>query len=214
MAGELADGANALIYLAEGDTVNAAISAAAMVPGAGMAATSAKISKKAAGAVAEGAAKKAGHEAAEELAEKAQKEAAEKAEKELAERKAAEQEPKKSKDNDGGYIDPRRMRQHNVKCFNKNSKGDPKEYDRQLADQEKGLNDLTVQEYLEGRQRYQEMGRKGTGQAQQQARIEYSAELQNNFKAELNRQGIFGEAATQQASKMAAQANEHFGRVA
>ena len=53
VAGELADGANALIYLAEGDTVNAAISAAAMVPGAGMAATGAKIGKKAAGAVAE-----------------------------------------------------------------------------------------------------------------------------------------------------------------
>lgn len=94
VAGELADGANALIYLAEGDTVNAAISAAAMVPGAGMAATGAKIGKKAAGAVAEGAAKKAEREAAEELAEKAQKEAAEKAEKEIAERKA--------KSNDGG----------------------------------------------------------------------------------------------------------------
>jgi len=94
VAGELADGANALIYLAEGDTVNAAISAAAMVPGAGMAATGAKIGKKAAGAVAEGAAKKAEREAAEELAEKVQKEAAEKAEKELAERKA--------KSNDGG----------------------------------------------------------------------------------------------------------------
>ena len=94
VAGELADGANALIYLAEGDTVNAAISAAAMVPGAGMAATGAKIGKKAAGAVAEGAAKKAEREAAEELAEKAQKEAAKKTEKELAERKA--------KSNDGG----------------------------------------------------------------------------------------------------------------
>jgi len=37
--GEIADGANALIYLAEGDKVNTALSAAAMIPGAGMAAT-------------------------------------------------------------------------------------------------------------------------------------------------------------------------------
>ena len=93
--GELADGANALLYLAEGDKVNAAISAAAMVPGAGMAATTAKVGKKLAGAAAEGAAKKAGRETAEELAEKAKKEAAEKTEKELAEKKA--------KSNNGGY---------------------------------------------------------------------------------------------------------------
>ena len=92
--GEVADGANALIYLAEGDKVNAAISAAAMVPGAGMAATGAKLGKKAVGAAAEGAAKKAGREATEAAAKKAEKEAAEKAEKELAERKA--------KSNDGG----------------------------------------------------------------------------------------------------------------
>ena len=54
--GEVADGANALIYLAEGDKVNAAISAAAMVPGAGMAATGAKLGKKVVGAAAEGGA--------------------------------------------------------------------------------------------------------------------------------------------------------------
>ena len=75
--GEIADGANALIYLAEGDKVNAAISAAAMIPGAGMAATGAKYGKKVVGAVAEGVAKKGGREAAEAAAEKGVKEAAE-----------------------------------------------------------------------------------------------------------------------------------------
>lgn len=69
VVGEIADGANALIYLAEGDAVNAALSAAAMVPGAGMAATGAKLGKKAAGAVAEGAAK-GGRQAAEEGAKR------------------------------------------------------------------------------------------------------------------------------------------------
>ena len=75
--GEIADGANALIYLAEGDKVNAAISAAAMIPGAGMAATGAKYGKKVVGAVAEGVAKKGGREAAEAAAEKGVKEATE-----------------------------------------------------------------------------------------------------------------------------------------
>lgn len=63
--GEIADGANALIYLAEGDTVNAAISAAAIIPGAGMAATGAKLCRKAAGPAIEAAGKTAGREVAQ-----------------------------------------------------------------------------------------------------------------------------------------------------
>ncbi len=74
--GEIADGANALVYLAEGDKVNAAISAAAMIPGAGMAATGAKYGKKVVGAVAEGVLKKGGREAAEEVAETTAEQAA------------------------------------------------------------------------------------------------------------------------------------------
>lgn len=65
--GEAADGANALVYLAEGDKVNAALSAAAMVPGLGMAATGTKLGKKVAGAVAEGTAKTAGRQAPDVL---------------------------------------------------------------------------------------------------------------------------------------------------
>lgn len=44
--GELADGANALFYLAEGNKTDAALSAAAMIPIAGMAATGAKLVRK------------------------------------------------------------------------------------------------------------------------------------------------------------------------
>ncbi|MDA8446988.1 hypothetical protein [Paracidovorax valerianellae] len=76
-AGEIADGANALIYLAEGDKVNAAISAAAMIPGAGMAATGAKYGKKAVGAAAEAVGKKTAREAEEALAKREAKEAEE-----------------------------------------------------------------------------------------------------------------------------------------
>ena len=77
VVGEVADGANALIYVGEGDYVNAAISAAAMVPGAGMAATGAKYGTKVVGAVVEGAAKKAEREAAERAAREAAKKKAE-----------------------------------------------------------------------------------------------------------------------------------------
>jgi len=105
----------------------------------------------------------------------------------------------------GGYINPKRMKRKEVKCFKKNTKGSPKEYDRQLADQEKGLNDMSVQEYLDGRQRYQEIGRQGTGEAQAQARAKYQNELTQKYKAALNEQGITGAAAQQQASAQAAQ---------
>ncbi|MEA9822361.1 hypothetical protein VDF98_03690 [Xanthomonas campestris pv. raphani] len=76
-AGEIADGANALIYLAEGDKVNAAISAAAMIPGAGMASTGAKYGKKAADAAVEAVGKKTAREAEEALAKREAKEAEE-----------------------------------------------------------------------------------------------------------------------------------------
>jgi hypothetical protein len=45
--GEIADGINAGIYAARGDYLNAALSAAAMIPGAGWGATAAKYSNKA-----------------------------------------------------------------------------------------------------------------------------------------------------------------------
>jgi protein-tyrosine-phosphatase len=95
--GEIADGANALIYLAEGDKVNAALSAAAMIPGAGMAATGAKYAKKAAGVAVE-----AGAKLSKEAAEKLAKEAAEKAAKEKAEKEAAEAAAKKKGGKDKG----------------------------------------------------------------------------------------------------------------
>jgi RHS repeat-associated protein len=46
VVGEIADGANALFYLAEGNTTDAALSAAAMIPVAGWAATGAKVGRK------------------------------------------------------------------------------------------------------------------------------------------------------------------------
>lgn len=53
--------------------------------------------------------------------------------------------------------------------FNYNSKYDETEFVRQLADQQKGMNELTVQEYLDNRQRYIEQGRAIESNAAQQA---------------------------------------------
>ncbi|MEQ1636224.1 MAG: GH-E family nuclease [Methylococcales bacterium] len=93
--GEIADGANALIYLAEGDKVNAALSAAAMLPVGGQAATAAKLGRKAGQKLEKEAAEKAAREAAL----KAEREAAKKAEKEAAEKAAKEKAVK-----EGGHV--------------------------------------------------------------------------------------------------------------
>lgn len=55
--------------------------------------------------------------------------------------------------------------------FNYNPKYDEGEFARQLADQEKGMNELTVDEYLKNRDRYINEGRAAEGsKAQQVAR--------------------------------------------
>lgn len=107
--GEVADGANALIYLAEGDKVNAAISAVAMIPGLGAGATATKYGKKVAEAGAEALGKTAGREAA---GQKAAKEAEERAA-----REAEEAAAKKTTDKgnpEGGKVDG--SRQFKGKC--------------------------------------------------------------------------------------------------
>jgi len=100
VVGIVADGANAAIYAAEGDYVNAAISgasaAANLIPGGGAAMKAGKaavavgktVAKEGAEALAKTAAKEVAEKAAKEAAEKAAKEAAEKAAKEGAEKAA------------------------------------------------------------------------------------------------------------------------------
>ncbi len=121
VVGEIADGANALIYVAEGDYVNAAISAAAMVPGAGMAATGAKYGKKAVDAVQAG---KVVKEAAEAAAEKAAKEAAEKAAKEAAE--AAAKTTARKAANKGQKGGKNKSKKKKLKCGEGGTYGDLK----------------------------------------------------------------------------------------
>lgn len=199
----IAGAADAGIYAAEGDMVDAGISAASMIPGGKIVTTAGKLIKGAAGLAKEAhAAEEAGK------AVKAVKEAEEAAKVRKAEEEAAHSEVNEvgsdlsERGKDGFKVKFKKMKEHLVRCFKKNAKGDAEEYDRQLSDQEKGLNDLSVKEYLEGRARYAAIKRKGTGQAQAQARVKYAMELRHEFESELSEQGIMGAAAMQQAEAM------------
>jgi hypothetical protein len=88
--GEVANGAGALIYLAEGDPVSAAFDAAAMWPAGGQAATGGKYAAKAATKAAKEAAQAAEKKLAKEAAEAAEKKALKEAEEKAAKKKAEE----------------------------------------------------------------------------------------------------------------------------
>lgn len=64
-----------------------------------------------------------------------------------------------------------------------------KEFVRQLEDQEKGLNKLTVGEYLENRKNYLESRRKGTGKAQDIARDELKEKITASVRKNLRKKG-------------------------
>ncbi|WP_417894571.1 polymorphic toxin type 15 domain-containing protein, partial [Bacillus safensis] len=64
--------------------------------------------------------------------------------------------------------DVSRMKEVEVN-FKRNDKHDSEEFARQLKDQEKGMNELTVDEYLKNREKYIEQGRAIESNAAQQA---------------------------------------------
>ncbi|MDP1457673.1 WXG100 family type VII secretion target [Bacillus wiedmannii] len=71
--------------------------------------------------------------------------------------------------------------------FNRNVKHDSEEFASQLKDQEKGVNELTVDEYLKNRERYIAQGRAIEGNAAQQAAREEAYVQKVN---ELQREGL------------------------
>ena len=109
--------------------------------------------------------------------------------------------------NSGSKIDDlARLDEIEVK-FNYSSKYDEAEFARQLEDQQKGMNELTVQEYLDNRQKYIEQGRAIESNAAQQAARE-NAYL--NKVNELRKSGLSAdEAKTQAESWMNSQAALH-----
>ncbi|WP_199610065.1 contractile injection system protein, VgrG/Pvc8 family [Flocculibacter collagenilyticus] len=85
-----------------------------------------------------------------------------------------------------------KMKQHDVACFKKNKKGNVAEYDRQLAGQQAGLNNMTVKEYLDNRKAFKEIGRKGTGAAQKEAREKFKSKLIEKYEKQLEEEGFYG----------------------
>ncbi|MDV7767678.1 polymorphic toxin type 15 domain-containing protein [Peribacillus sp. CSMR9] len=82
--------------------------------------------------------------------------------------------------------------------FKQNPKHNTEEFSRQLKDQEKGLNDLTIEEYLKNRERYIEEGRALEGNAAQKlARKEALKEK----VLELRKQGLSRQDANKKANE-------------
>ncbi|WP_229377348.1 polymorphic toxin type 15 domain-containing protein [Shewanella woodyi] len=108
------------------------------------------------------------------------------------------------KDKDVQKVKPVVAPRHNVACFKKNKKGDAEEYDRQLKGQQNGLNDMTVQQYLDNRKAYNAIGRKGTGAAQKEAREKFRDKLISEYKNDLIDSGeYFGQEAVEKATNLA-----------
>jgi hypothetical protein len=98
-----------------------------------------------------------------------------------------------------------RMPQKKVRCFEPNDLPQAKipEFDRQLAGQENGINDMTVDEYLKGREAFDPVNRDPN--VARQARTKY----QENITTELTRQhlneGMLPQQAKVKAAEMAAE---------
>ncbi|MFC7785528.1 polymorphic toxin type 15 domain-containing protein [Rossellomorea sp. GCM10028870] len=82
--------------------------------------------------------------------------------------------------------------------FKYNAKYDSEEFVRQLKDQEKGMNELTVNEYLKNREKYVTQGRAIEGNAAQQAAREKAL---NKQIEELFESGMSWEEAELQANR-------------
>ncbi|TYO68722.1 hypothetical protein DQ398_003903 [Rossellomorea marisflavi] len=82
--------------------------------------------------------------------------------------------------------------------FKRNDKHDSAEFARQLKDQEKAMNELTVDEYLKNREKYIEQGRAIEGNAAQQAAREEAYVQKIN---ELQRKGLTLSKAKKQAKE-------------
>ncbi len=95
------------------------------------------------------------------------------------------------------------MEQKKVPCFKPNDlpQGSFPEFDRQLSGQEAGLNDMTVDEYLKGRETYSTARDPLVARA---ARADYQEKLAKDLSDELMEQGLPRNEAKAKAAEMAA----------
>ena len=102
---------------------------------------------------------------------------------------------------------PMGMPEHKVPCFNVSPKHFDRipEFDRQLAGQQKGLNDLTVDEYLKGREAFTSKDVVRDPKAAERAREELRIEMEEKVQDELLSDGALPHEAEIDAKKMVSQ---------
>jgi Novel toxin 15 len=89
------------------------------------------------------------------------------------------------------------------KCFKNGSKSSHTEYETQLRAQQKALNDMSVEDYLKNRDRYEEMKRMGTRAEQAAARAKAIADNAKTYSDTLRSQGMPKDLAIEQGKQMA-----------
>ncbi|MGA3678588.1 polymorphic toxin type 15 domain-containing protein [Pseudomonas graminis] len=97
------------------------------------------------------------------------------------------------------------MPEYKVPCFNASNLHYSKipEFDRQLVGQERGLNDLTVDEYLRGREAFKAGDKVRDPRVGKQARMQLSDRLIDDLMNELRAQGMPLEQASSEAERLA-----------
>ncbi|MNF49381.1 PAAR motif protein [compost metagenome] len=102
--------------------------------------------------------------------------------------------PGKKPQDPGVHIAPKLMQAHTVPCFNAGKRiPDSKlpEYDRQVADQQKAVNNMSVKDFQEARALYQRTGRNPeAAKAQQNARADFETRQFERLVEEKREQGF------------------------
>lgn len=102
---------------------------------------------------------------------------------------------------------PNGMPKKTVPCFKTNGlpQGGVPEFDRQLSGQEKGINDMTVDEYLKGRKAFDAREVVRDPKVARDARADYRQAMEVNLMEECQAAGLSRNEAKTQAAKMAAE---------
>jgi uncharacterized Zn-binding protein involved in type VI secretion len=222
--------ADAGIYAAEGDMVDAGLSAASMIPGGKIVTTAGKLVKGAAGLAREAhAAEEAAKLAREaEAAAKAEKEAAEaeklrKAEEEATRtKKPTTEDGEETKQGEDGF--KVKQREHKVPCFHpfdkkkfmqmsaEEQKAYLKEMAQQLERQQDQINSMTAAEYKAARDAFARSGRNPLADgAQASYRKDYAASISRSIRDSLMESGM---GAAQAKAEAASRTSEIMSKLA
>lgn len=100
---------------------------------------------------------------------------------------------------------PRGMAPKKVRCFEPNDlpKAKIPEFDRQLAGQERGINDMTVEEYLKGRELFGNKDVVRDPKVAREARFDYQEQLTDKLFRQSRTEGLSVREAEKKAAEMA-----------